>query len=187
MPPPRGVLLNEETGQWAIPVLFGLDANSLSAAERFALDHNNLTMAGGDFTSHNMMHHLYNPDTYLSILDRLNVNDQLPITVGDEDIKNMKASLAGVFDNNDDQIISATSQVGEAESLGSLKDSQNSNSNDSDYDDPTKKWPMIKARIRPDLYELFLEYTDDFGKDDDERIEGWLLQYQDAKNKTYID
>lgn len=46
--PPRGIALLED-GEWAIPVIFGVDAASHAAAVAFAVDHNNLTMLGGDF------------------------------------------------------------------------------------------------------------------------------------------
>ncbi len=46
--PPRGVALLEG-GDWAVPVIFGVDAVSHAAAVAFAVDHNNLTMLGGDF------------------------------------------------------------------------------------------------------------------------------------------
>ena len=49
--PPRGILETED-GEWAVPVIFGIDAPSRAAAVAFAIDHNNLTMLGGnvDFT-----------------------------------------------------------------------------------------------------------------------------------------
>ncbi len=44
--PPRGIaVLNE--GEWAVPVIFGVDAESRAAATAFAIDHNNLTLLGG--------------------------------------------------------------------------------------------------------------------------------------------
>lgn len=46
--PPRGIGQLED-GDWAIPVIFGVDAGSRAAAVAFAVDHNNLTMLGGDF------------------------------------------------------------------------------------------------------------------------------------------
>jgi len=45
--PPRGILALED-GQWAVPVIFGVDAESMAAAVAFAIDHNNLTLLGGD-------------------------------------------------------------------------------------------------------------------------------------------
>lgn len=44
--PPRGVLRLED-GEWAMPVIFGVDAKSRAAAVAFAIDHNNLTLMGG--------------------------------------------------------------------------------------------------------------------------------------------
>jgi hypothetical protein len=38
-------------GCWAGPVVFGNDLASRAVAEAFAIDHNNLTLAGGDFTA----------------------------------------------------------------------------------------------------------------------------------------
>lgn len=51
---PRGILIDKTTGDWCMPVLFGIDAPSKLAAERYAIDHNNLTMMGGDFTAYDM-------------------------------------------------------------------------------------------------------------------------------------
>ncbi|MDY7091579.1 MAG: hypothetical protein SX243_01260 [Acidobacteriota bacterium] len=45
--PPRGILLTED-GEWAVPVIFGVDAESEAHARAFAIDHNNLTLLGGD-------------------------------------------------------------------------------------------------------------------------------------------
>jgi len=45
--PPRGILLLED-GEWAVPVIFGVDAESRAQAVAFAVDHNNLTLLGGD-------------------------------------------------------------------------------------------------------------------------------------------
>lgn len=43
---PRGIGVTED-GDWAVPVIFGVDAESRAAAVAFALDHNNLTLLGG--------------------------------------------------------------------------------------------------------------------------------------------
>ena len=47
VPPPRGILQRKD-GEWAVPVIFGVDAESEAAAVAFAIDHNNLTLLGGD-------------------------------------------------------------------------------------------------------------------------------------------
>ena len=45
--PPRGILKLEDD-EWAVPVIFGVDAESKAAAVAFAIDHNNLTLLGGN-------------------------------------------------------------------------------------------------------------------------------------------
>lgn len=45
--PPRGIVALED-GDWAVPVIFGVDAESHAAAVAFAIDHNNLTLLGGN-------------------------------------------------------------------------------------------------------------------------------------------
>jgi hypothetical protein len=47
-PPPNGVLY-DEAGYWYVPVEFGLDSASEAAATVFAVDHNTLTLLGGDY------------------------------------------------------------------------------------------------------------------------------------------
>ena len=47
MDPPRGIAKLED-GQWAVPVIFGVDAKSRAAAVAFAIDHNNLGLLGGN-------------------------------------------------------------------------------------------------------------------------------------------
>jgi hypothetical protein len=44
--PPRGIGVLDG-GEWAVPVIFGVDAESRAAAVAFAIDHNNLTLSGG--------------------------------------------------------------------------------------------------------------------------------------------
>ena len=72
--PPRGIALSD--GDWAVPVLFGVDAASQGAAEAYAIDHNNLTMAGGDFDGFEMAR-LWDR-TYVDIASEL---DELPVTL----------------------------------------------------------------------------------------------------------
>jgi hypothetical protein len=45
--PPRGIGVLDGGG-WAVPVIFGVDAASRAAAVAFAIDHNNLTLLGGN-------------------------------------------------------------------------------------------------------------------------------------------
>lgn len=45
--PPRGIAVQED-GEWAVPVIFGVDAESHAHAVAWAIDHNNLGLLGGD-------------------------------------------------------------------------------------------------------------------------------------------
>lgn len=45
--PPRGIGVTGD-GKWAVPIIFGVDAASRAAAVAFAIDHNNLTLLGGN-------------------------------------------------------------------------------------------------------------------------------------------
>lgn len=73
-------------GDWAIPVLFGVDQASQQAAITFALDHNNLTMAGGDFTSIYMTQ-MWDEAAYIQLLQEQNANGWLPVTVDAIDLE----------------------------------------------------------------------------------------------------
>lgn len=83
-PKPKGVGEDSE-GNWYIPIKFGADADSELAAKRFAIDHNNLTMAGGDFTPADMMR-MWDGDDYLELAKELADNDILPITMDGDDL-----------------------------------------------------------------------------------------------------
>lgn len=82
-PRPRGVLEDAE-GEWYIPIHFGVDANSKRAAERFAIDHNNLTLIGGRFGPNDLLR-MYDEQRYKDVLKDLAADDLLPITVDRED------------------------------------------------------------------------------------------------------
>ncbi len=47
MVPPRGIAALEDDEDWAVPIIFGVDAESHAAAVAFAIDHNNLGLLGG--------------------------------------------------------------------------------------------------------------------------------------------
>lgn len=74
---PPGILEMTD-GEWAIPLLFGVDAQSQASAEAYGVDHNNLTLAGGDFTTEDMRR-LWDSDVLISILQDQNA-ETLPVT-----------------------------------------------------------------------------------------------------------
>jgi len=55
-----------DDGQWAVPVIFGADAASESAARAFAIDANNLVVTGGDASFFDLMA-LYDRDQMAAI------------------------------------------------------------------------------------------------------------------------
>jgi len=76
--PPRGVTIAKEGG-WAVPVLFGVDAESEAAAEAYAVDHNNLTLLGGDLTGFDAVR-MWDAG-YPQLLESLALQDVLPVSV----------------------------------------------------------------------------------------------------------
>lgn len=87
---PRGV--RAEGGAWLVPVLFGVDADSLAAAEAFGLDDNNLGLAG--FTPDEVAR-LWEPEGYAALLASLADADALPVSVDAADLDALLAGLAG--------------------------------------------------------------------------------------------
>lgn len=79
--PPRGIALDDR-GRWCMPVVFGNDAASTTEAVAYAIAHNNLTMAGGDYTALDMARMW--DDTYLPILRDLAEAEALPPTMDEE-------------------------------------------------------------------------------------------------------
>lgn len=82
--PPRGIAVTVD-GRWAMPILFGVDAKSEAAAKRFSLDHNLLTMAGGEFTALDMSR-MFESEPYLEMLQELADINELPLMVDGDDL-----------------------------------------------------------------------------------------------------
>lgn len=82
---PRGLAMHKETGAWVMPLLIGTDADSINAARAYAIDSNNLTMSGGDFTAFDFQR-LWNSDEYVNMLKKLAEDKELPISVSGDDL-----------------------------------------------------------------------------------------------------
>lgn len=80
--PPRGIGISKDTGEWCIPVKFGVDAESEVAAKRFIVDHNLLTASGLSVVDASAM---FETEAYLELLKELDEVDSLPITVDEQD------------------------------------------------------------------------------------------------------
>ena len=65
--PPRGIAF-VEGGEWAVPVVFGVDARSREAAVAFAIDHNNLTLLGGSLKFEDLLG-IWDEETLKGVLE----------------------------------------------------------------------------------------------------------------------
>ncbi len=125
--PPRGVAVLED-GRWAMPVLFGVDAASEAAAKAYAVDHNNLTMAGGNFSTWDMARMW--DDGYDDLMLELAAEDSLPVTVDNDALDDLLAS----FDH--------------PPSLDDLADKYGK-SGERDF------WPVIRIQVSPETYAMY--------------------------------
>lgn len=85
---PRGIAADTD-GEWCVPVLFGLDAESEAQAAAYSIDHNNLTLAGGDGFTALDVSQLYDPEAYKSLLQELADIEMMPISVDLDDLNLM--------------------------------------------------------------------------------------------------
>jgi hypothetical protein len=91
-PVPRGIDVVADTGEWAVPVLFGVDAASKAAAEAYAVSHNNLVLSGGDMTAFDMAR-LWDAERYMGLLTELAEAGELPESVDGDDLDALLAGL----------------------------------------------------------------------------------------------
>lgn len=121
LPMPVGIAETTK-GEWAIPVLFGNDLPSRERAEAFALDHNNLTLAGGTLTAQDAAR-MYTVDGYNELLTKLRDADVLPVTVTAQDVDDLLARLVvaplpvvvdptGLFGDDEEEELDETLTVG---------------------------------------------------------------------------
>lgn len=83
---PRGILEDSE-GRWYVPVLFGVDAESEAVAEAYGIDHNSLTLGGGD-ASLGMHMGMYDGE-FLDQLVEMHRMGVGPISYDGEDVQRM--------------------------------------------------------------------------------------------------
>ena len=96
-------IAQDETGEWCVPVLFGVEASSEAIARAYALDDNNLTLLGGDFAVADLMK-LYDPELLMSELEELARSGDLPVTFDDNFVENSLQVLAnGDFSEDDNE------------------------------------------------------------------------------------
>lgn len=90
--PPRGVTVGND-GDWLVPTLLGVDAETISKAKAYALDHNNLSLAG--FSSFDYSR-LYEVEGYKDYLEELGAEGSFPISMPEEDLELVLEGLEGL-------------------------------------------------------------------------------------------
>ena len=91
---PIGIAL-DETGEWCVPVLFGVEAESEAIARAYALDDNNLTLLGGNFDINDLAK-LYDQELFQAELESLQNVGELPLSLGDENALDSLLSSLGI-------------------------------------------------------------------------------------------
>lgn len=91
-PAPSGVEVRED-GEWLVPVMTGNDLQSEAEATAYALDHNNLTMLGGDGFTAIDVGRMWDRESYQALL--MEVVHDPPVSVDGEDMD----LLMSVFTN----------------------------------------------------------------------------------------
>ncbi len=83
MAPPKYIAVDEDS-QWCVPILFGADSESAQFAERYGIDHNNLTITNFSPTE---VARVWDGDLYKELLRSLQVKDSLPVSVSEIDLE----------------------------------------------------------------------------------------------------
>ena len=78
---PRNIR-TDENGMWYIPILHGVDSETIERAVAYAIDHNNSTMAGGDFTPFDISR-MWEKE-YIDVLRDVVYSGEMPLTIGDD-------------------------------------------------------------------------------------------------------
>ena len=97
---PVGIAQDTDTGEWCVPVLFGVEADSEAIARAYALDDNNLTLLGGDFALADLAK-LYDQELLMSELKELAESGELPVTFDNDFTVETLQPLAEGNSNND--------------------------------------------------------------------------------------
>jgi hypothetical protein len=107
MEPPRGVKVDTD-GMWLVPIQVGLAARSKSEAEAFAIDHNNITLLGGDLTLFDVAR-MWDAE-YLELLQQLSDQNALPVSVDTDDLTALLSDYQKLF--NPEQVSDEDGNVG---------------------------------------------------------------------------
>lgn len=155
---PRGVI-EDSDGNWCMPVLFGLDADSQAAATRYGIDHNNLTMLGGDFTIFDVAQ-MWDTSKYIITLESLAEQGEMPTSVDFDDLDYIK-----------DRTLRKTSEIDEDTEDGEVDDivgqddpTDDDSDSDDDYVDHVDRAVLVinvaNFNLIDDVYDAICELLD---------------------------
>ena len=99
---PVGIAQDTDTGEWCVPVLFGVEADSEAIARAYALDDNNLTLSGGDFALADLSK-LYDQELLMAELKELAESGELPVTFDNDFTKEALQFLTEDDSTNDNE------------------------------------------------------------------------------------
>jgi hypothetical protein len=107
-------IAQDETGEWCVPVLFGVEAESEKIARAYALDNNNLTLLGGNLALADLKK-LYNQELLMSELEELAQSGDLPVTFDNDFVEDslqlLASSESSESDNEDSDHPSSTKEI----------------------------------------------------------------------------
>lgn len=120
-------IAQDETGEWCVPVLFGVEADSEAITRAYALDDNNLTLLGGEFAVADLMK-LYDQELLMAELEELSRSGEIPVSIGEADLEELLSQLASgrsdepepEYGGGDDPTVPEGIQVREGVELGSI-------------------------------------------------------------------
>ena len=94
---PRGIKV-DENGEWCMPILFGVEAETRAQAIAYAIDHNNISLSGGGFSAYDKAR-LWDKEGYLAILSELDL-EELPVSVDAEDLEMLSKGIEDFIDQS---------------------------------------------------------------------------------------
>jgi len=99
---PRGIAKDKNTGAWVMPILAGVDAETIDIARAYAIDSNSLTISGGDFSLYDHFK-MYDDEKLKKVLFMLAENSEASIVIDRDAIDViMLDNVVNRNDNNSD-------------------------------------------------------------------------------------
>jgi len=95
---PNGIFSDEQ--DWYVPILFGVDAKNEKEAMSYGIDHNNITMLGGNFMPLDIAG-MWDETKYLELVKSLEVS---PVSVDWESLNVLNEFVDKPFEEKDDWI-----------------------------------------------------------------------------------